>query len=393
MLKTRYCSLITLAVLILIAACSSNKVIEEPVPVRNPLALAREAADEGNQYYLDGEFDASIIAFEKAVSLFEEAASLASEADSISLNIENMRLNIAKSFSDHAISLNNNAKHAEAVLKFENALRVYSSLVPVKIADEVLNENIRALYNNLAIATKNAGQFEKSLTYYDRILAQDPKNVEALNAKFFILSKELNDDEKAFSVLAEYARVSQDPSAYIMLGDNYSEKSNNSAAIDAYLSAMNLRPDIDIFTRLSKSYKNAGNWALSNTYLEKIAASNPEASILANVYAQMAENFSQLKNNTKRIEYLEKAFATERDSRIALVLASHYNGVKNWAKVISYATAVLQAEANNSDARMLRGIAYYQQKKYKEARADFERLTGDPKYSSQVQSLLKNMPK
>ena len=73
MLKGRYFALVALLVLLALSACSSNKQVvveQEPEPVRNPLALAREAATEGADLYQGKMYDAAIVAFQSAWDLF-----------------------------------------------------------------------------------------------------------------------------------------------------------------------------------------------------------------------------------------------------------------------------------------------------------------------------------
>jgi len=394
MLKLRYLAFVALAILLTLSACASNKVVvEEPEPLPSPLELARAAAQEAAEYYEDGLFEDAILSFQSAYDLYTEAQATATEADSIDLNLERMKLNIATSHIDLAFENVGLSLYDDAIEHYENALNIYKNHQPVAVSQKELEDNILGVYNNLALTAKTARKYEQAIQYYDGILAINPNNPEILNAKFFVLSDDLKDDERAFKVLADYAEVSQDQAAFIMLADKYVEKKNFVKAEEAYLKALELSPDADMYIRLARFYRTTGEWAKANTYLERLAATNPEPSILANVYAQIGENYSQLKNNAKMVEYLEKSFKAESNPRIALTLASHFNTAKSWAKVVTYATAVLQAEPNNADARILRGVAYYSQKNYANARADLERITGDPRHGAQAQNLLKNMPK
>lgn len=390
MLKHRFYTIVTLLVLIVLSACSSNQQIEvEPEPVRDPLALAHEAAAKGAELYENGMLEQAVIAFNNAIDLFEEAAPLASAQDSVAYNIESMQLNVAKSHVDMAMENIEMSLFDDAIMHYETALNIYKNHKPVRISQEELDEYVRATYNNLAIAARDAGQYEKALTYYDKLLTIEPNNKEVLNAKFFILKDYIKDNERAFQVLEDYAEVAQEASAYIMLAEGYAEAGNFAKAEAAYLLAEKLRSDADMYTRIGNFYRANSQWGKANIYLEKLVATNPEPSTLAIVYAQMGQNYSQLGNTAKMIEYLEKSVELVPNSRLALTLAGHYNGAKKWGKVIQYSTMVLQEEANNSTARMLRGVAYYQQKNMTAAKADLERLVNDATYGTQAQNILK----
>ncbi|MDX9828211.1 MAG: hypothetical protein RBT73_10760 [Spirochaetia bacterium] len=396
MLKGRYFALVALLVLVALSACSSNKqVVEEQViePVRNPLALAREAATEGADMYQDKMYDAAIVAFQNAWDLFNEAAPTATEADSVAYNMEIMKMNIAKSHADLAYDHMDITLYDDALTSYQSALDIYKNHTPVVITQEDLDRDILSTYNNMAIVTQKAGLYEKTVEYYDEILKRDPNNEGILNAKFHVLSDNLKDDVRAFEVLSDYAEVANSDAAYLMLAESYNEKRNFTAAEAAYMKALALREDADMYARLGNFYRSSNQWSKANTYLEKLAATNPDEQTLSLVYKQIGQNYQQLGNSAKMAEYLEKSVNIDRDPNTALILASHYNGAKNWGKVITYSTMVLNSQANNAAARMLRGVAYLQQKNYPSARADLERIQNDSTYGAQVQGILKSLPK
>lgn len=388
--KLRFFSLVTLVVLIALSACSSNKKIEvEPEPVRDPLALAHAAAAEGADFYESGMLEQAIVAYTSANVLFKEAAPLAAEKDSVDYNIELMQLNVAKSHIDLAPESIESSMYNEAIMHYETALKIYKNHQPVRITQDELDQYVLATYNNLAITASDAGEYEKALKYYDDILVLKPGDEDILNAKFFVLKDYVKDDVRAFQVLEDYARVAQDAAAYIKLAEGYAEAGDFAKAEAAYLQAEALSPDADMYTRIGNFYRANSKWENANIYLKKLADTKPEDSILAVVYAQMGQNYSQLGNTAKMVENLEKSVDLVPNSRLALTLAGHFNTVKNWNKVVTYSTKVLQEEPNESAARMLRGVAYYQLKNMKSAKADLERLVNDPTYGAQAQSIVK----
>lgn len=395
MLNQKYLVFAALAVLLFLGACTSNKVVEtqEVAPPRNPLALAREAASEGTDLYNEHQYELAIVEFQKAYDLFNEVLATAAAEDSVAYNMEIMSMNIAKSHADLAYDNSELTLYDDALEHFDKALQIYQKHIPVKKSREELDKDILGIYNNMALVAREAGKYEKSLEYYDAILAKEPTNEQILNAKFHILSDDIKDDARAFEVLKAYANVANSDAAYLLLADSYAEKRNFTAAEEAYMKALSLRADADMYTRLGNFYRASNQWAKANTYLEKLVATKPDNQTLVIVYKQMGQNYQQLGNSAKMAEYLEKALAIDKDPNTALSLASYYNGQKNWAKVISNSTIVLGSDANNATARMLRGVAYMQQKNYPSARADLERIQNDSTYGAQVQNILKNLPK
>jgi len=126
-MKLKITTLIGLSLLLLLAACGSNKqvVVEEQAPVRNPLALAYAASTKGNDAFSEKQYEMAISNFKEAIALFNEAAPTAVPSDSISLNVEKMNLNIAKSYSDMAIESGKESMFGEAIVNYTEALNIY----------------------------------------------------------------------------------------------------------------------------------------------------------------------------------------------------------------------------------------------------------------------------
>lgn len=393
MIKIRNYALLILSLFLVLSACTSNKAVEQVVEhIPTPLELAHEAAASGNSLFEDQLFDQAITAFENAIKLFNEGATNASEADSVAANIERMQLNIAKCRTDAALDHIGMTLYNEALSEYEMALEIYENLEPVVTPLEELKEMIMASYSNIAFVAQDVGDYEKTIFYYDKILAEDPNNGEILNNKFVILRDKIKDEDAAFAVLENYAKVAEGANAYnayIMLADGYAQNNRISNAEAAYLQAEQLRSDAQTFTRIASFYRANSQWAKANTYLEKFLLTGPSPEEKVNVYKQIGSNYAQLGNKAKTVEYYEMILAIQPEAQIALYLASHYNGLKNWSKVVQNATTVLNIDANNADARMLRGIAYYSQKNMTAAKIDFQRLENDPKYGSKAAEFLK----
>jgi len=393
-MKQKIMTFVVLVLLVLLSACGSNKKVQAPVePVRNPLILAHSAAARGTEAFNDEFYNDAISAFTEAISLFNEAALTATPADSVAENIEKMNLNIAKSYIELANESMELSSFDEALDYYSKALNVYKSITPKLITQEELQQNIIGIYNNMAITAKQAGKYEQALTYYDQILKLTPNDADVLYAKFYVLRDNIKDENRAYAVLIDYAELTQDAKAFINVADSYAEKGNLIEAGKYYQKALAIEPSVDLYRRLANYYSGLKDYNNANLYLQKVADSNPEPSELAQIYALMAKNYEGMNDKKKMVEYYEKSLSIERNSQLALLLASYYNSQKNYAKVISNANITLSIDPKNADALMLRGVAYYQMKNYSAAKADLERLQNDPKYGTQAKNLLKNIPK
>ncbi|MEN6444714.1 MAG: tetratricopeptide repeat protein [Candidatus Cloacimonas sp.] len=395
-MKTKILTFIVLALLMLLSACSGNKKEEmktEPEPVRNPYVLAHQDATAGTEAYNNQSYNEAINSFTEAISLFNEAAANAAPTDSIAENIEKMNLNIAKSYIQLADESGKMNSYDEALSYYNQALNIYKTITPIQISQEELTQDIIGTYNNMAIIAKQAGKYEQALTYYDQILKLNPKDADTIYAKFYVLKDNLKNEASAYTVLIDYAELTKDAKAFINIGDFYLEKGNLVEAGKYYQKALAIEPGADIYRRLANYYLSMKDWQNANIYLQKVVDTNPQPSELAQIYIMMGKNYDAQKDKKKMVEYYEKALSIDRDPQLALLLASYYNTQKNYAKVISNANITLSMDAKNTDAVMLRGVAYFQTKNYSAAKADLERLQNDPKYGAQAKNLLKNIPK
>ncbi len=81
----------------------------------------------------------------------------------------------------------------------------------------------------------------------------------------------------------------------------------------------------------------------------------------------------------------------EPNADVALALANHWNKQKSWAKVVTYATKAINVDSSKAAAYLLRGNAYFMQKKYDAAKADLQRIVNDPNYGSSASAILKKI--
>ncbi|HNT52200.1 MAG TPA: hypothetical protein PKH19_02265 [Candidatus Syntrophosphaera sp.] len=378
-----------LVILIALAACSSNKKVVEPVEVPpTPLELAREAADNGAAAFTSEDYTGALAAFAEAKEYYLQAAPTATAADSVEVNVERIELNQALTYMTMAKESVELGLHADALEEYEQAVRVYQALVPLTITALERDSYVNILNRNLAITAENAAQYERALGYYDRVLEVEPGNEEILNIKYHILKDKIKDEERAFQVLKDYAEASKDYRAYLILAQAYRENNDQEAAAANYEKALLLANNADVFTRVADFYREIGNYQKSNEVLEKFVTTGPDNAALALAYRVIAGNYDKLRNITKKIEYYDKSLTVERNADVALILANHYNQQKLWDRVISYATQVINLDATKAAAFLLRGNAYYMNKRYSEAKLDLNRIVNDPTYGKSAQDIL-----
>jgi len=392
MKETRYLLLALLAILLILSACSSNKKAKLPEVIPpTPLELARAYADSGATEYVDEFYPEALRAFSLSRDYYLQAAPTASPMDSVDVNIEKIQLNIALTYMSMANESVQLSMYEDALSEYTSAVNIYKSLVPLTITAEERDGYVAILYRNMALTAQNAGQYERALNYYDEVLTYEPGNEEILNIQYFILKDNIKDEVRAYQVLQDYAEASQNYNAFLILAQAYRDNGDNVTAATYYDRALELGQNLDVYTRVADFYRGIGNYQKSNEVLEQYVASGPDNASLALAYRVMASNYDRLRNNAKKIEYYEKSLAIDNNADVALTLANHYNQLKNWDRVISYATIVINQDSSKTAAFLLRGNAYYMKKNYNAARTDLTRIQNDPSYGNTAREILKNI--
>lgn len=389
MKKYTYLTTILLALLLVVSACSSNKKVEEPVtPPPTPLELAKAAADTAATAFEEEDYFRALNYFNQSRDFYLQAQTTAAPTDSVDVNVERIQINIAVTNMRMANESAQDLMYDDAINEYLTAVNIYKSLTPLTMTAKERDEYVSILYRNMALTAQNSGQYERALGYYDNVLQYEAGNADVLMAKYSILKNDIKDQVRAYNVLKDYAEASQDYKAYLVLANAYrDEKDNNTAAI-YYDKAIQLQQSAEVYTSVANFYRSIQNYKKSNEMLEKLVATISDNASIAQSYRIMADNYDKLKNTSKKIEFLDKSLNLEANADVALTLANHWNGQKNWDRVITYATKTINTDSSKAAAFLLRGNAYYMKKNFNAAKADLQRIAGDPTYGKSASDIL-----
>ena len=373
-------------------ACSLNaKSTKKPVVIeKKPVELAVEAANEGRILYEQNDYAASLIKYNSALELFNQALPNSVETDSIPAQILKINSNIAKIHSDYTLSLSSQNDFDMAIEEYESSLDIYQKILPESTPADSIDHIITNLYKFLAICNKQSGEFDKAISYYEMYLDRNPEDVEVLNTIYRIYKDDLKNDELALNNLKDYAELKQDFGATHRVGDLYKDRNDIDNAILWYEKALLIKKDSNILQKLGTLYRNPSKqmWDKSNQVLEQFVLLNPSQDDLITAYKLIGDNYKNLKNKPKAIEFFEKYLDLEYNEEIATYVCGYYYEIKNNPKTISWANTILQNNPSNSTAILFRGIARYNMKDMKGAKADFERIKNDPKHGKAASQYL-----
>jgi len=389
-MKVHNFTIIILCVMLLIACSVNAKKKVVPVVVeKTPLELAVETANEAGLIYEDSDYTGAIEKFAQAIDYYNQALPSAAETDSIPQRVFRLNMNIAKIHNDFAYNLTGQKEFDQAITEYEASLAAYKNLKTEAVPTDSLDYKINNLYMNLAICSKEAGEYQKAIEYFDLYLDANPEDNDVLLQKFYIYKDNLKDENQAFEVLKAYAINKNDFAASHKLGDLYREKSDTDNAIIWYEKARALKNDANVLQKLAALYRTKQQWEMANQILEQFILLKPDTDGLKTSYKLIGDNYKNLKNKAKAVEYFEKYLEIEYNEDIALYVCLYYYDMKNNTKSMNMANLILSKNANNTNAILFRAIARYNLKDMKGAKADFERIQNDPKQGKTAQQYLK----
>jgi tetratricopeptide (TPR) repeat protein len=378
-------------------ACGANLSAKKKVPaepVKTPLQLAAESAQSADMAYEEKDYSAALEKYNQAIDLYNQAAPTAAPEDSVARKIFVVRKNIANVNIMNAQSLSAQKEYGPALQSYETAIAQYNELLPLSTPDDSLAARMPILYKNTAITSRLAGEPDTALQYYDKYLDLNPDENEKNDVqlqKFAIYKDDLKNKPQAYEVYKKYALARNDANAFQWLGNQYVDENDITSAIYWYEKADSVKVDANVLKNLGNLYRNEKiqMWAKSNDALEKFITLSPSKDELKLAYKLIGDNYGKLKNKPKSIEYFEKYIALEYNEKVALLICQFYNDKKDYNTTIKWANLILQTNPSNPTALLFRGIARYNLKDNKGAKADFELIKNDPNYGKNAQDFLK----
>lgn len=379
--------------LILVLSCSLNakskrkQVVEEKTPVE----LAVDNAQEAETAFSENNYPLSIEKFNTAIDFYKQALPTAPEADSIQIRLFKLNMNVAKVHYAYALSLSDQMLYDDSIMEYEQAIQLYKSLKDQATPEDDIDNILIGLYKNVAIGSKDAGEFFKAIDYFDLYLDAHPEDEAVLLTKFEIYRDDLKDEAQAFEVFKEYAVRKNDFNAYHKLGDLYRDKNEINDAVYWYEKADSIKTDSNVLQKLGTLYRSPTQqeWEKSNRCLELFVTMKPDLEELKTAYKLIADNYKNLKNKAKAVEYFEMYSDFEYDENISLYICSYYFDTKNNAKALFWSNKILENNPDNPGAILFRAITKYNMNDMKGAKADFERIANDAKYGKTAQQYLK----
>ncbi|MFQ6069704.1 MAG: tetratricopeptide repeat protein [Candidatus Aminicenantales bacterium] len=268
--------------------------------------------------------------------------------------------------------------------------------------------NIEA-YSSLASANFQIRYYESAASSYKKIIELDPQREEAHYGLGFVYMKmhryrdaigplkkalELNPDNidtyyqlgNAYEELKDFANalemykkyVELEPESkwagYLRIGVCAKETGNYDESVEAYLKALEERPDDDsIHLKLAETYQIAKRYDEAAAEYEKLCELKPDQETY--FYGKIVRMYDGVGEYEKAIKAAEKIVELNPDSELAVYnLGIMYLKLENYDKAVETFKRALTINPNYDVAYYNIGLSYFNQKKYREAIQAFKKF-------------------
>ena len=238
---------------------------------------------------------------------------------------------------------------------------------------------------------KTGVKFEDAIRILDRQLKLDPTNYTYVNYKSIILKKYLKRIDEAIVVLKKYNNAKRTFKVEKKIASYYADLEDYENSVIWYKKAYEQKKDATVIEKIAIIYLKLDRNSEAITAYEDFIKTNPNKSVLAKTYMNLGKLYEDMKNNAKSIENYEKSIELKYNSNIVLTLIMKYYEGESYDKALEKIALFLKNKPGNNDAIYYRAMIHFDRGEKKSAKADFQTISSDPKYSKLAKGYIESI--
>jgi len=297
---------------------------------------------------------------------------------------------IANEKGVEAETLYNDKKFVESAQTFEAAIAKLEEAVKtdgIPLDNEKISRWLELSFNGYYQGKK----FEDAIRIIDEQLKLDPTNYTYINYKSIILKKYLKRIDEAIVVLKKYNNAKRTFKVEKKIASYYADLEDYENSVIWYKKAYEQKKDATVIEKIAIIYLKLDRNSEAITAYEDFIKTNPNKSVLAKTYMNLGKLYEDMKNNAKSIENYEKSIELKYNSNIALTLIMKYYEGESYDKALEKIALFLKNKPGNNDAIYYRAMIHFDRGEKKSAKADFQTISSDPKYSKLAKGYIESI--
>lgn len=280
-------------------------------------------------------------------------------------------------------------KYFECATAMEEAVKLYQEAVAEDgiPADDAKIDRWLNIGFSAYVKTKD---YDNALRVQNVRIERAPDEIDLYTNKALLL-KGLSREDEALEVYFYMDSVDPDYKTRDNIAKIYKDREDWDNALVWYNKSYELR----------KSSKTIKNIAVINLQLgrnenaiaayEDFLSTEPSKAAQIKTYKNLGKLYDDLGDADNSIKNYEKTLSMRYDPQIALLLIVKFFEMKNYDKCLVKIEEYLNEKPGNSDALYYRAQIKYDRRDLPGARADFEAILGDPKYTATAKGFIESI--
>jgi tetratricopeptide (TPR) repeat protein len=274
----------------------------------------------------------------------------------------------------------------QAAAKYEEA---YEFFKRAEVEDGIpLQDKINQMLANMVTSYYHGQDYANAVRILKIRLDNDPANAVLARQIAQIYERDMNEVDNAISTLENFDARVANFDVRRTLGRLYAAKNNDAKTLEWYEKAFELRQDPDILQNIALLHHRTGNPQMAIQAYEDFLETEPRETVLINVYRNMGRFYEDIENESKAIEYYERSNRLRFNRDITLLLLTKYYDRGDYLNANEKINQLLRDNPNHSDAIFYKGLILFDQEKYSEAKAEFEKIRTDRRYGANARQYI-----
>jgi tetratricopeptide (TPR) repeat protein len=274
-----------------------------------------------------------------------------------------------------ADALYDEGHYAAAADKYEDA---YNFFVRAEKEDNIpLQDKINQMLAAMQTSYYQGQDFENTIRTIRKRMELEPQNDVYVRQIAQIYERNLNDPESAIDVLKNFDRDNPDFVIRRTIARLYLGMEDNANALTWFNNAFELRQDADVLQNIALLHYRTGNPEAAIRAYEDYLETDPPDNVLVTVYRNMGRFYDDIGDEDKSIEYFERSNQLRFNRDITLLLLTKYYDKGDFLSAMEKVDHLLRDDPRNSNAIYYKGLILFEEGRFSEARAEFERISND----------------
>lgn len=280
-------------------------------------------------------------------------------------------------------------KYFECANAMEEAIRLLNEAVAEDgiPADE---EKIDRWLNIAFSAYVKDKDYENALKIQDKRIERDPEELDLYNNKA-LLQKGLERYDAALETYFFMDNMKQDYKVRDNIAKIYKDREDWDNALLWYNKSYEIRKSSKTIKNIAVINLQLGRNEKAIAAYEDFLSTEPSQAAQIKTYKNLGKLYEDLGDSANSIKNYEQTLSMRYDPQIALLLIVKYFEMKNYDDCLKKIEIYLKDKPGNSDALYYRAQIKYDQRDLVGARADFESILSDPKYSATAKGFIESI--